>query len=65
MADKMPLKNDIDPFLYYKSKEDILEYRKKPVQFKLKWLQAQMKFFYEAMPEKAKKIRDRLRAGGI
>ena len=49
-----------EPFLYYKTKENIEEYRKKPVELKLQWLQAQMEFFYYAMPEKAKAIREKL-----
>ena len=48
------------PLLYYKTKEQIEEYRKKPVREKLQWLEAQMEFFYKAMPEKAKRIRARL-----
>jgi len=51
------------PLLYYKTKEQIEEYRKKPVELKLSWLQAQMEFFYYAMPEKAKKIREELMHG--
>ena len=53
------------PQLYYKSKEEIETYRKKPVDQKLKWLEAQMEFFHKAMPEKAKRIRDKLRAGEL
>ncbi|GLI53881.1 hypothetical protein [Thermodesulfovibrio yellowstonii] len=49
-----------EPLLYYKTKEQIEEYRKKPVELKLSWLQAQMEFFYYAMPEKAKRIRKNL-----
>ncbi len=50
-----------EPLLYYKTKEDIEAYRKKPVKLKLQWLQAQMEFFHKAMPEKTKRIRERLR----
>lgn len=39
--------------------EQIAEYRKKPALQKLKWLEAQMEFFYYAMPKKAKEIRER------
>ncbi len=46
-----------DPLLYYRTKEEIEAYRKKPIKERLKWLEAQMEFFYKAMPEKAKKIR--------
>lgn len=50
-----------EPLLYYKTMKQIKEYRKKPVELKLSWLQAQMEFFYYAMPEKAKKIREKLK----
>jgi len=53
------------PLLYYKTKEDIEAYRKKPVNLKLQWLEAQMEFFHKAMPAKAKKIREKLRQGEI
>jgi len=53
------------PFIYYKTKEDIEAYRKKPVNLKLQWLEAQMEFFHKAMPAKAKKIREKLRQGEI
>lgn len=48
------------PLLYYKTKEQIDAYRKKPAFEKLMWLEAQMEFFYKTMPEKAKRIRERL-----
>jgi hypothetical protein len=51
--------------LYYKTKEDIEAYRKKSVKLKLQWLQAQMEFFYRAMPTEAKSIRDKLKRGEI
>lgn len=53
------------PFLYYKTKEDIETYRKKPIKLKLQWLEAQMEFFHNAMPVKAKRIREKLRRGEI
>ena len=53
------------PLLYYKTREDIQSYRRKPTEMKLQWLEAQMEFFHEAMPDKAKKIRDRFLAGEI
>lgn len=53
------------PFLYYKSREDIQAYMKKPVKEKLQWLEAQMEFFHKAMPEKAKRIRERLIKGEL
>jgi hypothetical protein len=48
------------PLLYYKTKEDIEAYLKKSAEQKLQWLEAQMEFFYKAMPPKAKRIRDKL-----
>ncbi|MBI4743343.1 MAG: hypothetical protein HY776_00685 [Actinobacteria bacterium] len=54
-----------EPLLYYKTKEEIESYRKKSVKLKLEWLEAQMEFFYKAMPEKAKKIRKKLKLGKI
>ena len=53
------------PLLYYRTKEQIAAYRKKPVAEKLKWLEAQMEFFYNAMPEKAKAIREKLKRGEL
>jgi hypothetical protein len=53
------------PLLYYKTKEDIESYRKKPAALKLHWLESQMEFFHKAMSPKAKKIRERLRKGEI
>jgi uncharacterized coiled-coil DUF342 family protein len=53
------------PLLYYKSKEEIEAYRKKPVKLKLQWLQAQMEFFHKAMPTKAKRIREKFEKGEI
>ena len=53
------------PLLYYKTKEDIEAYKKKSVQLKLQWLEAQMEFFHKAMPNEAKKIRDKLKRGEI
>ncbi len=53
-------KSQQEPLLYYKSREDIEAYRRKPVKYKLQWLETQMEFFHKAMPDKAKKIRDEL-----
>jgi hypothetical protein len=53
------------PLLYYKKKEEIEAYCKKPVELKLQWLEAQMEFFHKAMPPKAKRIRDKFRKGEI
>jgi len=49
-----------EPLLYYKTKEEIEAYRKKPVKLKLNWLEAQMEFFYKVMLPLAKKIRTKL-----
>ena len=49
------------PLLYYRTREDIEAYRKKPVKEKLRWLEAQMEFFYKAIPKRAKEIRDKLK----
>jgi hypothetical protein len=48
------------PLLYYKTKKDIETHRKKPIELKLQWLEAQMEFFHKAMPPKAKRIREKL-----
>lgn len=53
------------PLLYYRTKEQIGEYRKRPILQKIQWLEAQMQFFYYAMPDKAKKIRDRMKMGKL
>ncbi len=54
-----------EPLLYYKSKEEIDNYRQKSVKERLKWLEAQMEFFHQAMPEKAKKIKEKLYNGKL
>ena len=53
------------PLLYYKTKEDIEAYKKKSVKLKLQWLEAQMEFFYRAMSNKARRIRDKLKRGEL
>lgn len=53
------------PLLYYRTMEQIAEYRKKPAIQKLKWLEAQMEFSHYAMPKKAKEIRDRMETGKL
>jgi hypothetical protein len=62
---KNRIRNKEIPLLYYKTKEEIETYRKKSVKLKLQWLEAQMEFFHEAMPAKAKRIRERLRKGEL
>ena len=53
------------PLLYYKTKEDIEAYKKKSVKLKLQWLEAQMEFFHKAMPNEARRIRDKLNRGEL
>ena len=53
------------PLIYYKTREEIEAFRKKPVELKLQWLEAQMEFFHKAMPPKAQRIRDKFRKGEI
>jgi hypothetical protein len=53
------------PLLYHRTDEEIDLYRRKPVKQKLQWLEAQMEFFYKAMPRRAKQIRDRLLKGEL
>jgi hypothetical protein len=53
------------PLLYCKTREEIEAYRKKPIELKLHWLEAQMEFFHKAMPPKAKKIRGKLQKPGL
>jgi hypothetical protein len=53
------------PLLHYKTREEIDAYLKKPVKLKLQWLQAQMEFFYKAMPPEAKRVRDKLHKPGL
>ncbi len=65
MTDRWEWQIQDPPRLYYKAREEIESYRKIPVDQKLKWLEAQMEFFHKAMPEKAKRIRDKLRAGEL
>jgi len=53
------------PLLYHRTDEEIDLYRRKSVKQKLQWLEAQMEFFYKAMPKKSKKLRDRLMKGEL
>jgi hypothetical protein len=53
------------PLLYHRTEKEIELYRRKPVKQKLQWLEAQMEFFHKAMPEKAKRIRERLLKGEL
>ena len=53
------------PLLYYKTREVIKAYLEKPAEQKLQWLEAQMEFFYKAMPPKAKRIREKLQKPGL
>jgi len=49
--------------LYYRTKEQMEAYRNIPVEQKLMWLQMQMEFYHECMPEKAKRFRDKFIKG--
>ncbi|OGW31078.1 MAG: hypothetical protein A3J81_01555 [Nitrospirae bacterium RIFOXYB2_FULL_43_5] len=53
------------PLLYYRTMEEIRAYRKKPVKFKMQWLEAQMEFFHKAMPQRAKRIRKKIEKGQL
>jgi diketogulonate reductase-like aldo/keto reductase len=53
------------PLLYYKTREEIEAYRKKPVELRLRWLESQMEFFHKAMSSKAKRIREKFRNPGL
>jgi hypothetical protein len=61
MKDRTSKKVRKAPLLYYKTKEEIEAYRKKPLALKLKWLEAQMEFFHKAMPANSKRIREKLK----
>jgi len=50
--------------LYYRTREQIQAYRKVPLEQKLAWLQMQMEFYHDCMPEHAKKFRDKFNKGG-
>ena len=65
MKDSQHDSADQRPLLYHKTREDIEIYRKKSAKLKLQWLEAQMEFFYKAMPKEAKRIRDKLKRGEI
>ena len=53
------------PLLYYRTKEQIEAYRKKPVEEKLERIEAWMEFYNTVMSKKAKSIRDRFKKGEI
>ncbi len=46
--------------LYYRTREQIAAYRRTPPLLRLQWLLEQMEFLHEAMPSKAKEIREKL-----
>ena len=48
----------VPPLLYYRSTEQIEEYRRMPVEDKLRRLEMMAEFFYESMPERNKRISD-------
>lgn len=53
------------PLMYYRTMEEIRAYRKKSVKLKMQWLEAQTEFFHKAMPEKAKRIREKIEKGRL
>jgi hypothetical protein len=53
------------PLLYYKTREEIEAYQKKPVELKLHWLEAQMEFFHKAIPPRGKRIREKFLNPGL
>ena len=65
MKDSQYNSADGRPLMYHKTKEDIEAYKKKSVKLKLQWLEAQMEFFHKAMPNEAKRMRDKLKRGEI
>ena len=65
MKDKLDSISSEDPLLYCKTQEAFKAYKRVPVKLKLAWLEAQMEFFHEAMPARAKEIRERLRKGEL
>jgi hypothetical protein len=52
---------DNPPLFYYRTWQQIVDYRKIPAAQKLRQIEMQMEFLYYAMPEKAKRIRDRFK----
>lgn len=56
---------DNPPLLYYRTREQIEEYRRMPVEDKLRRLEMMAEFFYYTMPEKSKRIRDRVAKGKL
>ena len=53
------------PLLYYRTREQMIAYRNKPVLEKLQQLQAWMMFLHAAMPEKSKQFRDKMKGKAI
>lgn len=54
-----------EPLLYYRTRDEVEAYRRKPVKLKLMWLQAQMEFFHKAMSPRAKRIREKIESGEL
>jgi hypothetical protein len=66
IVDKEEIRSKSDePLIYYRTMEEIRAYRKKPVKLKMQWLEAQMEFFHKSMPEKAKRIREKIEKGRV
>lgn len=53
------------PLLYYRTEEQIRAYQEIPVREKLRWLQMQMEFYHKAMPDRAKRIREKINRGEL
>jgi hypothetical protein len=60
---KMNESSENPPLLYYRTWEQIREYRSMPVEDKLRRLEMMAEFFYSTMPEKSKRIRDKFVKG--
>jgi hypothetical protein len=52
MNDKKAKNQPQPPLLYYRTIEEMVAYKNKPVEEKLAWLQAQMEFFYRVRNER-------------
>jgi|GEM_PF-1436004 len=60
---KMNEPGENPPLLYYRTREQIREYRSMPVEDKLRRLEMMAEFFHATMPEKSQRIRDKFMKG--
>ncbi len=51
--------------LYYRSNEQIKEYRSLPARVKIRWLEETTKFFYYALPKSSRAVAEKFRKGLI